>query len=114
MEKKRKQESSHWTIPGVFYGEVEAMDAVQRVPAVVAQQEEWTGGAAHPVMETAKSEEMAALVAEVALLKDTLKQFEDRLKVVQLEHKRERERLYQMVLLLKQEWERARDEHRYR
>lgn len=113
MEKKRRQESSHWTIPGVFYGEVEAMDAVQRVTAL-PQQEELSGRVSHPVMETGKTQELSTMAAEIELLKSTLGQVEERLKLVQLEHKRERERLYQMVLLLKQEWERARDEHRHR
>lgn len=113
MEKKRRQDSSHWTTPGVFYGEVEAIDAVQRVTDL-PRQAEWSGPVSLPVVQTDKAVEMAELTAEIATLKSSLDQLEERLKTVQIEHRRERERLYQMVLLLKQEWERARDEYRHR
>lgn len=110
MEKKRKQENSHWTIPGIFFGEVEVMDAVQRI-ATQPQQAEWSGKVSLPVQET---ENVQELKTQISSLKNTIDQVEERLKMMQVEHKRERERLYQMVLLLKQEWERARDEHRHR
>lgn len=112
MERKKKNEAPHWVTSGVFFNEVDVMEAVQRIT-----ESNQSGVPVQHIKTTIQEtdlEKVQQLEQEVAFLKEAIEQMDERMKLVTLEHKRERERLYQMVMLLKQEWERARDEHHHR
>ncbi|MEJ8544815.1 hypothetical protein [Brevibacillus borstelensis] len=106
MEKRKKGENTHWIMPGVFSGEFVVEEAVERVQ--LKKQEDHRA-----VVEALWREQSAEIQHELAAIKEELTRWEERFKALQEEQKREREYLYQVVLSLKQEWERERNENRH-
>ncbi|USG63462.1 hypothetical protein NDK47_14880 [Brevibacillus ruminantium] len=108
MDKRKKGEGSHWItpIPGLFSGEIMVEEAVERVTSIKREEVVMTTDGAQWRL---RAEEMQQ---ELAALKEKVTRWEEQFKALQDEQKREREYLYQVVLSLKQEWERERSENR--
>ncbi|GED52680.1 hypothetical protein EDM54_17585 [Brevibacillus borstelensis] len=106
MEKRKKGETTHWIMPGVFSGEFVVDEAVERVQLKKL-------GDQRDAAEALWKERAEEIQKELAALKEAVSRWEERFKVLQEEQKREREYLYQVVLSLKQEWERERNENRH-
>ena len=115
MEKRKKWEVPHWVMPGVFSGHYVAEEAVERVST--AKPIEITV----PIPTAAdKKAELEALTLQVQKLEEELHElkgvlasWEKRYQEMEQEQSKERQHLYQVVLALKKEWERDRDEHRH-
>jgi hypothetical protein len=130
VEKRKRGEPPHWVMPGVFSGHVIIEEAVERVTSVklpellpfegpaskerIEQPEEplWKERIEQPE-EPLWKERIEQLEAQVAALRESLAAWEERFKALEAEQKRECEYLYQVVLSLKKEWEKERDEHRH-
>jgi len=115
MEKRKKGELPHWVMPGVFSGPVVAEEAVERMNP--AKRMEIT--VAIPATGDRKEEledltrQLQKLEAELEELKEALSGWVKRVEEMERDQAKERQHLYQVVLALKKEWERNRDEHRH-
>jgi len=108
MEKRKRLETSHWVTPGVFSGHYTVEEAVERITTV--KQTEQTAQKADDV---AWKERLLLLESRLTEVTEALAEWEKRWKQMEQVNQKERQYLYQVVLSLKQEWERARDEHRH-
>jgi flagellar motility protein MotE (MotC chaperone) len=118
VEKRKRGEPPHWVMPGVFSGHVIIEEAVERVTSVkLPELLPFEGPASKERIEQPEEplwkERIEQLEAQVAGLRESLAAWEERFKALDAEHKRECEYLYQVVLSLKKEWEKERDEHRH-
>lgn len=107
MEKRKKAEGNHWItpIPGVFSGQFVVEEAVERVTSMKREDFQTSEGSAGRMQTEQFQQQLDAL-------KEAVARWEERFEKLQEEQKREREYLYQVVLSLKQEWERERNENR--
>jgi flagellar motility protein MotE (MotC chaperone) len=117
VEKRKRGEPPHWVMPGVFSGHVIVEEAVERVTSVkLPELLPFEGQAPNEQVkqpeEPTWKERIEQLEAQVAELKQSLAAWEERFKALEAEQKRDCEYLYQVVLSLKKEWEKERDEHR--
>jgi hypothetical protein len=108
VEKRKRLETNHWVTPGVFSGHYTVDEAVERITTV--KQMETT---AHTVDDSAWKERLELLESRVIELTQALAAWENRWKEMEVENKKERQYLYQVVLSLKKEWEKERDEYRH-
>ncbi len=97
MEKRRKGDQVQWITPGAFCGIVEADDAVQRISAT-----QETGS---QINQDQVQEKIHQLENQLAAMQASLAEWEKKFQKAEAEHKKEREHLYQVVLMLKREWE---------
>jgi flagellar motility protein MotE (MotC chaperone) len=118
VEKRKRGEPPHWVMPGVFSGHVIIEEAVERVTSVkLPELLPFEGPASKERIEQPEEplwkERIEQLEAQVAALRESLAAWEERFKALEAAQKRECEYLYQVVLSLKKEWEKERDEHRH-
>jgi acetyl-CoA carboxylase alpha subunit len=106
VEKRKRMENPHWVTPGVFSGSFAVEEAVERITSIKLPE-------ARTEDETPWKERVEKLEAQLSQLTEALSSWEERWKAMEAEHKKEREYLYQVVLSLKKEWEKERDDHRH-
>lgn len=108
MEKRKRIESPHWVTPGVFSGNYTVEEAVERVTT-----SKQLDAPVQSIDDSLWKERMQMLESRLAELTQALTTWENRWKTMEAENKKERQYLYQVVLSLKKEWEKERDEHRH-
>jgi hypothetical protein len=106
VEKRKVIVNPHWVTPGVFSGSFVVEEAVERTTTIKLTE-------ASAADETPWKERLEKLEAQLAHLTETLSSWEEHWKAMEAEQKKEREYLYQVVLSLKKEWEKERNEHRH-
>jgi septal ring factor EnvC (AmiA/AmiB activator) len=106
VEKRKRVENPHWVTPGVFSGSFVVEEAVERITSI-KQPEACTSD------DATWKERLEELEAQLAKLTKSLSSWEERWRAMEAEQKKEREYLYQVVLSLKKEWEKERDENRH-
>lgn len=143
VEKKKKWDLPHWVMPGVFSGNYVVDEAVERISIVKPvekgtepENEEALELMVEAALETALKQSppptpeqpieiiltqkesvlrdhVEKLELEIASLKEEVASWEKRLKEFEEKQAKEHQYLYQVVLALKKEWERERNEDRH-
>ncbi len=106
MDKRKRQDRMQWVTPGVFTGGTALQHIVEHIS--VTKPLDKKESQSYPLEKGEELEE------KVERLEAQLKEWEQRwIKQMRIAQQ-ERERLQQLVLLLKKEWEMERDEYRDR
>jgi len=104
-KRKRSEQHAHWITPGVFSGRIQVQEAIGKTTAI--HKEEQTERAEEPTTASfppEAEEQIKSLQLELAEWKKRVQQLEQKFA-------KERDYLYQLVLLLKREWEEYRNEN---
>ncbi|WP_400163736.1 hypothetical protein ACAF76_011745 [Brevibacillus sp. TJ4] len=114
MEKRKKWEVQHWITPGVFSGHYVAEEAVERISTAQSLEISVPIPQANEKKEELEAlrQQVHTLQAELREVKELLDRWEKKSAELEAEHAKERQHLYQVVLSLKQEWEKERNEDR--